>query len=122
MKSIEYNYIDIQAIPNSWGYPGKNCNSEDMKKYSDIKVPAKTDMVLIDGRFRVACSLKLFGQVSNDCVIAFDDFLDRKHYHIILDYYDIIEKTENNSLVILRKKQGINIPIELIAKYEVISQ
>jgi hypothetical protein len=37
----------------------------------------------------------------DDCVIAFDDFLNRPYYHIVLDYYDIIEKTKDNSMVIL---------------------
>ena len=117
---IQYNYIDIKAIPNSWGYPGKDCKPEYMKKYSDIKVRSDTDFILIDGRFRVACCLKLFEQINENCIIAFDDFLERKEYHIILDYYTIVEQTKNNSLVILQKKQS-NIPsIELINHYEII--
>lgn len=91
-----------------------------MKKYSDVPVPFNTDLILIDGRFRVACCLKVFKQINKECFIAFDDFLDRKVYHIVLDYYDIIEKTENNSLVILRKKAGEPPSNELIAKYEII--
>ncbi len=119
--SIQYNYIDIQALPNTWGYPGEDCNPTHMKKYSDVKASSDTDLILIDGRFRVACCLKLFEQIKDKCIIAFDDFLDRKQYHIILDYYDIIEKTENNSLVILRKK-GCEPPSnELVKKYEIIA-
>jgi hypothetical protein len=117
---IDYNYIDIKAIPNSWGYPGKDCKPDDMKKYSDVRVRSDTDLVLIDGRFRVACCLKLFEQIKDTCIIAFDDFLDRKEYHIVLDYYTIIEQTTNNSLVILRKKTCSSPSSELITKYEVI--
>lgn len=116
---IYYNYIDIKAENILYGYPGKSCSTTDMKKYSDVKVPSDTDFVLIDGRFRVACCLKLFNQVNDTCVIAFDDFLFRKHYHIILDYYDIIEKTTDNSLVILKKKSGVSPPAELLSKYEI---
>lgn len=117
---IQYNYIDIQAVPNNWGYPGEDCSPIHMKKYSDVKAPSDTDLILIDGRFRVACCLKLFEQIKDKCIIAFDDFLDRNEYHIVLDYYSIIEKTTNNSLVILQKKQCDIPSIELIRQYEII--
>ena len=119
--SIKYNYIDIKSCSKSFGYPGKGCSQDDMKKYSDVNVPSDTDLVLIDGRFRVACCLKLFNQVNNECIVAFDDFLDRKlYYDIVLNYYDIIEETKNNSLVILRKKNCEPPSNELIVKYEII--
>jgi len=72
---------------------------------------------LIDGRFRVACCLKCFDAIRDDCLIAFDDFLDRRQYHIVLNYYEIVEKTSDNRMVILKKKGG---PVDpaLIAKYE----
>lgn len=118
---IQYNYIDIKAIPNSWGYPGKDCKPDSMKKYSDIKVRSDTDFILIDGRFRVACCLKLIGQINENCIVVFDDFLDRPQYHIVLDYFTIIEQTDNKSLVVLQWKVGSVPSLELIAKYECIS-
>ncbi len=74
---------------------------------------------MIDGRFRVACCLKCFDKINQDCLIIFDDFLNRPQYHIVLDYYEIIEKTIDNTMVVLQKKNHIkNIPDELIQKYE----
>ena len=32
------------------------------------------DFVFIDGRFRVACCLKCYDIINNNCLIAFDDF------------------------------------------------
>lgn len=118
--SIQYNYIDIQALPNNWGYPGKSCSHIDMKKYSDVKVPSETDLVLIDGRFRVACCLKLIGQINDNCIVIIDDFLDRPQYHIILDFFTILEQTDNKSLVVLQWKVGSVPSLELIKKYELI--
>lgn len=75
--------------------------------------------MFIDGRFRVACCLKSFDVIDNECYIAFDDFLDRPQYHIVLDYYDIIEKTDDHRMVILQKKNDIDsVPIDIIEKYE----
>ena len=80
----------------------------------------KIDLVLIDGRFRVACCLKCYDLINEECYIAFDDFLHRKHYHLVLEYFDIIEKTSDNRMVILKKKKNLNILKELIEKYELI--
>jgi hypothetical protein len=62
--------------------------------------------------------LKCYDIIKDDCLIAFDDFLIRPKYHIVLEYFDIIEKTQDNRMVILKKKKNVNIPKELIEKYE----
>lgn len=117
--NVKYIYIDVDTKPNNWGYPGDRATNLQKKNYSEqIKKIKDIDFVLIDGRFRVACCLKCH----ENCYIAFDDFLWRPNYHIVLDYFDIIEKTSNNSMVILRKKININIPEEIIEKYELIPE
>lgn len=115
-----YNEMDTQ--PNTYGHPGPNSTDADHIRYSDhIKsIIEPVDFILIDGRFRVACCLKCFDRINSDCLIAFDDFLNRDKYHIVLDYYDIIDKTDNNRMVILKKKDGAQIPEEIIKKYELI--
>ena len=112
--------------PDTWGYPCGHCLKIDLINYSEhmrnlsIEERSKIDLVMIDGRFRVACCLKCFEVINDDCYIIFDDFLHRKKYHIILVYYEIVEKTEDKRMVILRKKKNISIPDELIKNYELI--
>ena len=73
---------------------------------------------MIDGRFRVACCLKLFDIIREDCFVLFDDF-PRKQYQVVLDYFEIIEKTSKPNLYVLKKKKNITkVPEELIKKYE----
>lgn len=64
--------------------------------------------------------MKCYSIINDNCVIAFDDFLNRPRYHIVLDYFDIIEKTQDNSMVIL-KKESMIIPKEVLYKYELIA-
>lgn len=123
IDKITFIFIDIDAQPNTWGYPGENSTYADWIKYSralidlDPKISKSIDYIMIDGRFRVACALNCFKVISPKTQIAFDDFLDRDHYHIILDYYDIVEKADR--LVILKKKKNIQPPNEeIITKYE----
>lgn len=124
-NKIDFIYNELYSISNTWGYPGPNCSEIQMKTYSnqiillDTDKIQKIDLILIDGRFRVACCLKCFNVINENCLIAFDDFLKREEYHIVLNYYDIVEKTEDNNMVILKKKPNIlTIPNNIIEQYE----
>ena len=124
---ITYIYNEMGTKPRTWGYPSRRCVKSNLINYSEhirnlsVEERSKIDLVMIDGRFRVACCLKCFDIINDDCYIIFDDFLHRKKYHIILNYYDIIEKTEDKRMVILRKKKNISIPDDKIVKnYELI--
>lgn len=124
-SKITFLYNEMDTIKNTWGHPGPNSTKKQRLSYSNKIVnlnksmSKNIDFILIDGRFRVACCLKSFNVINNNCLIAFDDFLNRKAYHIVLNYYDIIEKTDDNRMVILKKKTNINcIPKDVIEKYE----
>lgn len=114
-------YNEMDSLPNTWGNPGPNSTIEQRINYSNqilnVKHNKKIDLVLIDGRFRVACCLKCHS-INNKCLILFDDFLDRVYYHIILNFYKIIDKTEDNRMVVLSKIPNITVPNELIKEYE----
>ena len=127
-NNVVYFFNEMNVQPNTWGYPGAKSTRTQCIQYSNyirkltLEQQQGIDLILIDGRFRVACCLKCFDIINADCFIVFDDFLDRSHYHIVLDYYDIVERTIDNRMVILQKKKGIDfIPEELIQKYELIA-
>jgi len=128
-KQITLMYRHLNTVSNTWGYPGKDCLIEDAKEYSRaIRSLSETetkrlDMILIDGRFRVACCLNCFDMISEDCQIVFDDFLNRPHYHEVLNYYDIVRKTEDNVMVVLKKKTNVDSPSKkLLERFEVIPE
>jgi hypothetical protein len=125
---FNYIYSEMNTIPNNWGNPGKNVTkiqkinySNHMRKLSK-KEQESIDLVFIDGRFRVACCLKCFEIIKDSCLIVYDDFLNRPEYHIVLRYFDIIDKTIDNRMVILKKKTNVTVPKELIEKYELIKE
>ncbi|MDZ3995154.1 tetratricopeptide repeat protein [Pseudomonas sp. Teo4] len=41
------------------------------------------DVVLIDGRFRVACFVTACLRITKPTIVLFDDYLDRPHYHVV---------------------------------------
>lgn len=119
---ITYLYCDMNTEPNSLGHPGKDCTAQQKINYSNqinllsSDKQKEIDLVLIDGRFRIACCLKCL-KLENSYII-FDDFLNRKQYHCVLDYYDIIDKTKDERMVILKKKENIVYPKDLISIHE----
>ena len=117
----------MNTLPNTLGYPGPNSTKEDWINYSDIIIKiskdilSKIDLILIDGRFRVACSLKCFNIIDDNCIILFNDFLNRDKYHVLLDFYNVIDKTSSNTMAVLTKKKCAHPSNELIKKYEVLA-
>jgi hypothetical protein len=126
-EKFNFNYIEMNSVPNTLGKPGPNSKKEDWIKYSDIirkiskDISSKIDLVLIDGRFRVACCLKCFNIINDNCVILFNDFLTRDKYHVLLDFYNVKDKTNSNTMAVLTKKKCSPPSNELIKKYEVLA-
>jgi hypothetical protein len=127
IAKVNYIYNEMDTKPNTWGNPGPKSTHTQRINYSNYMrllneaEKNQIDLVFIDGRFRVACCLKAFADINNNTLIAFDDFLNRPYYHIVLNFYDIVDKTNDKRMVILKKKTHINtIPKELIQKYELI--
>ena len=115
-------YVDMDANPKKYGRPGPKSNYDDWIKYSrafsylNDEYKKNVDLVLIDGRFRVACLLNLFKDINDSTIIMFDDFFNRHVYHIVLNYYDVVKKV--GKMAILKKKNIDPPPQELIFKYE----
>ncbi len=106
----------------TYGRPGPGSTADECIAYSDAiyATPKDVDLVLIDGRFRVACALKCFLHVGSDCVVAFDDYLDRPHYHVVGQFYETID-TRHKRMVILKKRAVAPPDADLIRRYELIS-
>lgn len=91
------------------------------KKYSDLPITMQSpDLILIDGRFRVAVLLKLFNRIDDNTMILFHDYTIRPQYHVVEKFYDII--TNKGSLQVLQKKTHIDpvLLLEEIKRYELL--
>ena len=114
-SKINFLFCDMETLPNTWGNPGENSSFESWKNYSDKIIARKNiDFLLIDGRFRVACCLKSFSSLDENSYICFDDFLNRSNYHVVLDYFKIVDQTVDKCMVILQKKNVENPHIDKI--------
>jgi hypothetical protein len=99
---IDMIYVDIGPT-KEFGNPTNRSKSHLWKNYANAFQNRKenTDLVLIDGRFRVACALTVCLELPTSTVIV-HDFNNRLHYHCILPYFDFIESID--TLVVLKPK------------------
>ncbi len=98
-KSYEYrqNFID---------YIGKVWNSN-----------KKADIVLIDGRFRVACFLYSVLNAKENTFIIFDDYFNRSWYHIVEEIIPIYDRCGRQAVFKVPKMFDKNFANDLLSKF-----
>jgi hypothetical protein len=100
--------VDIGPTGN-WGHPESDANKHLFEAYSssifDSLDPKSIDLALIDGRFRVACTLKtiLSCHQNPSMSILIHDFWNRQPYHVVLKYLDVVKKVDTIGLFSIKK-------------------
>lgn len=84
-----------ESKKNSW------CEYYNSCKYRHVD----PDLVLVDGRWRVACALTAALECPN-AIFLIHDFKPRVSYHVLYNYFDVIEEVE--TLIALRVKPNIS--------------
>ena len=99
-------YIDI-------GKTGDFSHPEDPTKGTPYinAINSTQDVILVDGRWRVACAISAFPFIAPKGRLMVHDF-SRKQYHSLLKLYD--KETEVDGLAVLTPKFGI--PIKYLRK------
>lgn len=82
-------HVDIGQT-KEWGHPVDNSKILHFINYpmSIWQHPAliHPDVVLIDGRFRVACFVATLMHINRPTTILFDDYSDRPRYHVVEEF------------------------------------
>jgi len=102
-----FHVIDIGRT-SFWGYPSGFRKKHQWPNYSLSIFSKKSehDLVLIDGRFRVACTLNCILNTPQNCKIMIHDFWNRPDYHIVLPFLET--KAKVDTLGVFAKKEGID--------------
>mgnify|MGYP003112491840 FL=1 len=62
------------------------------------------DVILVDGRSRAMCSYVASHLLKEDGYLIVHDFINRRYYHGILIYYEIVDQQDTLAVLKLRKK------------------
>jgi hypothetical protein len=78
------------------GYPKSERLRANWPSYANIpwQYSKHTDLVLIDGRFRLACIAATILHTKPQTIIAVHDFWNRPRYHPALDILEIVDKVD----------------------------
>ncbi|MDR5876198.1 tetratricopeptide repeat protein [Halomonas sp. CUBES01] len=107
--------VDIGPT-KEWGFPVTLEDSEKFPAYSKAIHSHKQsfDLILIDGRFRVACTMAAIQHVleysedPQETRIFIHDFWNRPHYHVVLACLETVEKVESAGLFRVAKNVDRN--------------
>ncbi|MCG8634101.1 MAG: hypothetical protein MI863_09755 [Desulfobacterales bacterium] len=110
---LGFHFVDIGPT-GKWGYPASNRKKHLWPSYSLSIFSKKSehDLVLIDGRFRIASTLNCILNTPQDSKIIIHDFWDRKQYHLLLNYLSVVERT-GTLAVFIRKP---DLPVKKIQR------
>lgn len=110
-------FKDLKPTRPDWSFPGNDTNIEDWKKYfQSYKKEYNADVILIDGRFKVATAFDIFNKIRNDTIILLHEYDSRPFYYIIEKYYKYIYHWD--SLFAFIKNDKIKeIPLTIQKKY-----
>lgn len=112
-KRLSLFHVDIGET-GEFGHPKNQISKEKFIDYSSSIFESidktKVDTVLVDGRFRVACTLKTIMECQeNDSLsIMIHDF-HREYYHPVLKFLDIKSRVDN--LVVCEIREGLEIEV-----------
>lgn len=103
-------YADIGPTVE-WGNPQNFCAPEckwlSYHQYCWQSMPhADFDMVLVDGRFRVACLFQCLLRCPEQTIYFVHDFVGRPHYLPMLEFTDQIDQAD--TAVVLRCKKDVD--------------
>lgn len=96
-------WVDLGEV-GSWGTPISYINRRNIADYVNSpwsRGSRKPDTVLIDGRFRVACFLSSLLHSEPGTKIMFDDYADRKKYHIAEEYCQVEDRCGRQALFVV---------------------
>jgi len=106
-KKVNFHFVDINADELNWGSPKDKTKISEWPTYSSVLkdlVNYYPDLILVDGRFRVACALKSIARMKKDSYLMIHDYTTL--FQTVENYFNIVDKA--GSLYVFSKKNNID--------------
>jgi len=103
-NTLMAEWVDLGRLAK-WGRPVDYSKRENILNYvkSIWQYEQKPQLILIDGRFRVACFLYSLATGAPNTKIIFDDYMDRPHYHLVEEFVKPIETCGRQCMFVIPK-------------------
>lgn len=122
---IHVLYCDIGEV-GAWGRPRDGQGLRTYHSYMSApwrearRLRVEPSVILVDGRFRVACFLYSLLCAQAGSIILFDDYMNREHYHVIEEF--IRPHASCGRMAVFEVTKDFAIPdiVSRIAEYSII--
>ena len=124
-NNLFLEHCDIGEV-SDWGVPTNIEKIADFHRYSSSpwirarKLNVIPDLVLIDGRFRVASFLFSLISARIDTTIMFDDYIERPEYFVVENFCDLFEIKGRMAIFKVQKNFSFTEIAEKLTQYSVI--
>jgi hypothetical protein len=107
---LTLHHADVGAT-GLHGYPSNNDGARHWSRYYldvwPILQGHQPDLILIDGRWRIACAMQVLLRTSKGATILFHDFWNRRHYQRpVLPLTEVVERVD--TLAVLRRRADVD--------------
>ena len=110
-------FKDLKPDNPAWSYPGKNSTINDYINYfTSYKKEYNADVILIDGRFKIATAMDIFNKIRNDTIVLLHEYNLRPQYYIIEKYYKYIYHW-GSLFAFIKNTEISQIPINIQKQY-----
>lgn len=110
-------FKDLKPDNPTWSYPGKNSNLNDWINYfTAYKKEYNADVILIDGRFKIATAMDIFNKIRKDTIVLIHEYNFRPLYYIIEKYYKYIYHW-GSLFAFIKNNEISQIPISIQKQY-----
>lgn len=118
-KRLKFILVDI-GVTTHWGYPvNTTCiNQWAMYHSCAFQTDAPYDLILVDGRFRVACILHACLSCTEGAQILIHDFFNRPVYWVVRPFLKLEEQVDTMGLFSIKKTGNRDLLKEYISIYE----
>lgn len=107
-EAIDWHPVHVDIGPTAYlGFPRTLCARREWGDYALAPwgLGIAPDLVLIDGRFRLACALATAAHARPGTRVFFDDYATRPWYWKASRYLDLLEKVGRAAVMRVRNKQ-----------------
>jgi hypothetical protein len=119
-KRSLFIWADIGTIFDGFGRPANYDKRDNFKFYFNAiwQQNLKPDVVLIDGRFRVACFFSSILNADPGTVIIFDDYTYRPYYHIVEEVIKPFELNDRQAFFKVPNSFDKNLTMEYLNDFK----
>lgn len=102
-----------------WGYPVDDSCQNKWPIYASkaFRKDSSYDLILIDGRFRIACTLQACLHVTQKTRILIHDFFIRPYYYTVLPFLKFEDKVDTMGVFRIKKNNDPRLLKEFISVY-----